>query len=106
VAGGVGPLPAGQRHSIKNGHVKFAPGISRTRSTGASRSPGGTGDDYRDHDLVFCYVDGESLRPDILSREFIKHAAACGLPLIRLHDMRHGACSLLLSGGCRSRPYR
>jgi len=57
------------------------------------------GDDYRDHDLVFCYVDGEPLRPDILSREFIRHAAACGLPPIRLHDMRHGACSLLLSGG-------
>jgi integrase len=57
------------------------------------------GDDYRDHDLVFCYVDGEPLRPDILSREFIRHAAACGLPPIRLHDMRHGACSLMLSGG-------
>jgi integrase len=57
------------------------------------------GEDYRDHDLIFCYVDGEPLRPDILSREFIRHAAACGLPPIRLHDMRHGACSLLLSGG-------
>jgi integrase len=57
------------------------------------------GDDYHDHDLVFCYIDGEPLRPDVLSREFITHAAACGLPPIRLHDMRHGACSLLLSGG-------
>ena len=57
------------------------------------------GDDYRDHDLVFCYVDGEPLRPDLLSREFTRHAAACGLPPIRLHDMRHGACSLMLSGG-------
>jgi hypothetical protein len=26
-------------------------------------------------------------------------AAECGLPAIRLHDTRHGACSLLLSGG-------
>ena len=24
---------------------------------------------------------------------------ACGLPVIRLHDTRHGACSLLLAGG-------
>jgi integrase len=23
----------------------------------------------------------------------------CSLPVIRLHDMRHGACSLLLAGG-------
>jgi integrase len=57
------------------------------------------GSDYRDHDLIFCYVDGDPMRPDILSREFKAHAAACGLPPIRLHDMRHGACSLMLSGG-------
>ena len=29
----------------------------------------------------------------------IKPAAACRLPPIRLPDMRHGECSLLLSGG-------
>jgi integrase len=57
------------------------------------------GPDYRDHDLVFCYVDGTPLPPDLLTREFKAHASACGLPPIRLHDMRHGACSLLLSGG-------
>ena len=57
------------------------------------------GSDYREHDLVFCYVDGTPLPPDLLTREFTAHAAACGLPPIRLHDMRHGACSLLLSGG-------
>jgi integrase len=56
-------------------------------------------EDYRDHGLVFCYIDGEPLRPDILTREFLKHAAECGLPPIRLHDLRHGACSLMLSGG-------
>ena len=27
------------------------------------------------------------------------HVKACGLPVIRLHDTRHGACSLLLAGG-------
>jgi integrase len=29
----------------------------------------------------------------------VRHQAACGLPPIRLHDLRHGACSLLLAGG-------
>jgi integrase len=24
---------------------------------------------------------------------------ACGLPVVRLHDTRHGACSLLVAGG-------
>ena len=57
------------------------------------------GDDYRDHELIFCYVDGDPLRPDVLTRAFVKHAAACGLPPIRPHDMRHGACSLMLLDG-------
>lgn len=57
------------------------------------------GEDYRDHDLIFCYIDGDPLRPSLLSREFVRHTDACSLPAIRLHDMRHGACSLMLSGG-------
>jgi hypothetical protein len=40
-----------------------------------------------------------TLRSDVTSRESIRHAVACGLPPVRLHDMRHGACSLLLPGG-------
>jgi integrase len=39
------------------------------------------------------------LRPGIVSARFATHVTACGLPRIRLHDMRHGACSLLLAGG-------
>jgi integrase len=31
--------------------------------------------------------------------EFERHAAACGLPPVRLHDTRHGVCSLMLAGG-------
>ena len=57
------------------------------------------GTTYRDHDLVFCAVDGDPIRPDALTREFKALARDCGLPPIRLHDMRHGACSLMLSGG-------
>ena len=57
------------------------------------------GSDYLDHDLVFCRVEGEPLRPDMVSRDFDALTRRCGLPPIRLHDMRHGACSLMLSGG-------
>jgi integrase len=57
------------------------------------------GEDYDDHDLVFCEPDGTPLRPDAVTKAFAAHAAICGLPMIRLHDMRHGACSLLLAGG-------
>ncbi len=54
---------------------------------------------YRDHDLVFCHVDGDPLRPSTVTLAFEGHVRACGLPPIRLHDTRHGACSLLLAAG-------
>lgn len=57
------------------------------------------GDGYRDHDLVFCQLDGDPLRPGTVTSAFEAHVRACGLPTIRLHDTRHGACSLLLAGG-------
>ncbi|WP_250000306.1 tyrosine-type recombinase/integrase [Actinoplanes sp. M2I2] len=57
------------------------------------------GVDYDDHDLVFCRPDGTPLRADRVTVEFEKHVRACGLPIIRLHDTRHGACSLMLAGG-------
>jgi integrase len=57
------------------------------------------GIDYQDHGLVFCRADGLPLRPDRVTAEFEEHVLACGLPVIRLHDTRHGACSLMLAGG-------
>jgi integrase len=63
----------------------------------AEREP--FGQDYANHDLIFCEVDGNPIRPGSVSAAFDDHADACGLPRIRLHDTRHGAASLLLSGG-------
>ncbi len=57
------------------------------------------GSDYQDHDLVFCRPDGVPLRPDRVTVEFERQARACDLPSVRLHDTRHGACSLMLAGG-------
>jgi integrase len=57
------------------------------------------GIDYQEHGLVFCRPDGLPLRPDRVTVEFEKHVTACGLPMVRLHDTRHGACSLMLAGG-------
>jgi integrase len=65
--------------------------------SGRSASPFGIG--YRDHGLVLCRPDGLQLRPDRVTVEFEKHLAACGLPAVRLHGTRHGACSLMLAGG-------
>jgi integrase len=57
------------------------------------------GIDYDDHDLVICRPDGLPLRPDRVTVAFEGHVAGCGLPVIRLLDTRHGACSLMLAGG-------
>jgi integrase len=48
---------------------------------------------------VFTNRRGQPLNPDHLYREFVKAAAAAGLPPIRLHDLRHGAASLALQAG-------
>jgi integrase len=37
--------------------------------------------------------------PGAVTVAFETHARACVLPVIRLHDTRHGACSLLIAGG-------
>ena len=57
------------------------------------------GPDYRDHDLIFCRFHGDPLQPSGITKEFKTHVRKCGLPMIRLHDTRHGACSMLLAGG-------
>jgi integrase len=57
------------------------------------------GTDYQDHGLVFCKPTGLPLRPGSVTTAFKEHVKDCGLPVIRLHDARHGACSLLLAGG-------
>jgi hypothetical protein len=44
-------------------------------------------------------MDGLPLRPDRVTVAFEGHVAGCWLPVIRLHDTRHGACSLMLAGG-------
>lgn len=54
---------------------------------------------YNDHGLVFAMENGNPLRPDRVSKDFEDHAVAAGLPKIKLHELRHGACSLLLAAG-------
>ncbi|MGI9003761.1 MAG: tyrosine-type recombinase/integrase [Pseudonocardia sp.] len=47
------------------------------------------GEDYQDHDLLFCWEDGRPPHPDTITTRFNRIAAAAGLPRIRLHDVRH-----------------
>jgi integrase len=57
------------------------------------------GDAYEDHDLVFARENGAPLRPEYVTRRFVALSQAAGLRQIRLHDLRHGAASLMLAAG-------
>jgi len=57
------------------------------------------GDAYVDHDLVFAWDHGMPLSPDAVTTRFARLAKDAGLRHVRLHDLRHGAASLMLSAG-------
>jgi integrase len=48
---------------------------------------------------VFTSADGGPLTPDYLTRTFVRLLKATGLPPVRLHDLRHGAATLMLAAG-------
>jgi integrase len=48
---------------------------------------------------VFTREDGSSLRPGAVSEHFATVVARLGLPLVRFHDLRHGAATMLLAAG-------
>jgi integrase len=57
------------------------------------------GENWNDSGLVFTTETGEPLHPAQVSAEFLRLAMAAGLPPVRLHDLRHGAATILLRAG-------
>ena len=54
---------------------------------------------YEDNGLVFTREDGTPLHPVLFSQIFEGHARRLGLPMIRLHDLRHTYATLALQAG-------
>jgi integrase len=54
---------------------------------------------YQDHNLVFCREDGRPLEPAWFTKHFERLLAKAGVPVVRLHDLRHTHASLLLARG-------
>lgn len=48
---------------------------------------------------VFARENGAALEPTTVSEQFVRLTARAGLPPVRLHDLRHGAASLMLAAG-------
>lgn len=57
------------------------------------------GSQYPDSGLVAVNADGSPIRPETYSSQFAQHAKDAGVPVIRLHDVRHTAATMLLDGG-------
>lgn len=57
------------------------------------------GADYADEDLVFCQADGRPYHPNHFSREFDRRLKRHGMPVIRLHDLRHSYATMALAAG-------
>ena len=55
--------------------------------------------DYASIDRVFTWEDGRSVHPDVTRQRFNRLALRCGLPHIRLHDMRHSYATAALKAG-------
>jgi integrase len=54
---------------------------------------------WTDAGLVFTREDGRPLHPQKITRAFPRHVLAAGLPMIRLHDLRHTHATLALAAG-------
>ncbi|MFD6677649.1 tyrosine-type recombinase/integrase [Rhodococcus zopfii] len=57
------------------------------------------GSGYPETDLVAVHEDGSEIRPEWYSDEFARLAASAGVPVIRLHDVRHTAATRLHDEG-------
>ncbi len=57
------------------------------------------GEAFTDHGLVFTWQDGKPYSPDHVTSRFVDLVKASGLRQVRLHDLRHGAASLMLAAG-------
>lgn len=58
---------------------------------------------YDDRDLVFARPDGTPIHPERLTRTFKRLVKAAGLPVVRLHDLRHTWASLALQAGVHAK---
>ena len=76
--------------------------LLRAHHTAQLRARMRAGAAWHDHGLIFCQPDGLPWNPDHVSRRFRRVAAEAGVPVIKLHEARHSAISLMRDAGVRS----
>ncbi|WP_426567184.1 tyrosine-type recombinase/integrase [Angustibacter sp. McL0619] len=50
-------------------------------------------------ELLFCWPDGEPVHPQTITDRFFRLSRSAGLPVIRLHDVRHSYATAALKTG-------
>ncbi|MFB4274505.1 tyrosine-type recombinase/integrase, partial [Nonomuraea sp. MTCD27] len=73
--------------------------VLRTHRRNQSIERLAAGKAWTDSGFVFTDELGRPLHPQHLSDQFYRLAYEAGLPPVRLHDLRHGAASLMLAAG-------
>lgn len=62
------------------------------------------GDEYSDHGLIFCQINGRPLDArNILQRDFWGALRRAGLRRMRFHDLRHTFAALLIAEGAHAK---
>lgn len=97
IAFGPPKTAAGERRTVSLGAATRHALLTARNLQGAER--GEFGDAYDDHDLVFAWQGGSPYSPDYVTARFTALVKASGLRPVRLHDLRHGAASLMLAAG-------
>ena len=80
-------LPHFVVHALTLHHIKF---LKKSTEVGA---------DWQEYNLVFPGNNGKFMHAETLRRRFKKVLVEADLPLVKFHDLRHSAATLLLSMG-------
>lgn len=72
-------------------------GVLKAHKAAQNKEPLAWGEAWGDSGKVFTQKNGEPLDPNWVSDEFDRLTDELDLPPIRLHDLRHGAASLMLA---------
>lgn len=73
--------------------------VMRRHHAAQARARLAAADAWTDTGFVFTGPDGAPIHPATVTDQFHQLACQAGLPPIRLHDLRHGAATLLLAAG-------
>jgi len=88
---------SGEDRRVDIGHRVIGALLAHRFAQDVERAAWGPG--YRDDCRVFAREDGSDLVPSSVTKLFGSLTAAAGLRPVRLHDLRHGAASLMISAG-------